>query len=81
MDNIVILFQPFVLKQKVIAYNNTECVSQYEVNIDEIPALMETLTTENAINSVKITGHREYINKYQADIISSISGPAKISII
>lgn len=81
MNNIVVLFQPFVLKQKVIAYNNTECVSTYEVNIDEIPALVETLTKENVIDSIKITGHREYINKYQADIISSISGPTRISII
>lgn len=81
MNNIVVLFQPFVLKQKVIAYNNTECISTYEVNIDEIPALIETLTKENVIDSIKITGHREYINKYQADIISKIPANIKINIL
>ena len=81
MNNIVVLFQPFVLKQKIIAYNNKECVSQYEVNIDEIPALVETLIKENNINSVKVTGHREYINKYQADIISKIPANIKINIL
>lgn len=81
MNNIVVLFQPFVLKQKVIAYNNTECISTYEVNIDEIPALIETLTKENVIDSIKITGHREYINKYQADIISKIPTNIKINIL
>ena len=81
MNNIVVLFQPFVLKQKIIAYNNKECVSQYEVNIDEIPALVETLVKENNINSVKVTGHREYINKYQADIISRMPSNVKINIL
>lgn len=81
MNNIVVLFQPFVLKQKIIAYNNKECVSQYEVNIDEIPALVETLIKENNINSVKVTGHREYINKYQADIISRVPSNVKINIL
>lgn len=81
MNNIVVLFQPFVLKQKIIAYNNRECVSQYEVNIDEIPALVETLIKENNINSVKVTGHREYINKYQADIISRVPSNVKINIL
>lgn len=81
MNNIVVLFQPFVLKQKVIAYNNTECISTYEVNIDEIPALVETLTKENTIESVKITGNRDYINKYQADIISKIPANIKINIL
>lgn len=81
MNNIVILFQPFVLKQKVIAYNNQECVSQYEVNIDEIPTLVETLTKENTIDSVKITGHRDYINKYQAEIVSKIPTNIKINIL
>lgn len=81
MNNIVVLFQPFVLKQKIIAYNNKECVSQYEVNIDEIPALVETLVKENNIKSVKVTGHREYINKYQADIISRVPSNVKINIL
>lgn len=81
MNNIVVLFQPFVLKQKIIAYNNKECVSQYEVNIDEIPALVETLIKENNIKSVKVTGHREYINKYQADIISRVPSNVKINIL
>ena len=81
MNNIVVLFQPFVLKQKVIAYNNTECISTYEVNIDEIPVLVETLTKENTIESVKITGNREYINKYQADITSKIPANIKINIL
>lgn len=80
MNKIVILFQPFVLKQKVIAYNNEECVFEYEVTVDEIPSLVETLTKENTIDVIKIIGHRDYINKYQADIISKIPNTTQIKI-
>lgn len=81
MNNIVILFQPFVLKQKVIAYNNQEFVNEYEVDIDAIATLVETLVNNNPVKSIKITGHREYINKYQADIISKIPANIKINIL
>lgn len=80
MNKIVILFQPFVLKQKVIAYNNNESVFEYEVTVDEISSLVETLTKENTIDVVKIIGHRDYINKYQADIISKIPSTTQIKI-
>lgn len=80
-NNIVILFQPFVLKQKVIAYNNEENIAEYEVDIDAIPILIETLIKNNPIKSIKITGQRDYINKYQADIISKIPDNIEISII
>ena len=80
MNSIVILFQPFVLKQKVIAYNNQDFVNEYEVDIDAISTLVETLVKNNPIKSIKITGNRNYINKYQAEIISRIPNNRSIDI-
>ena len=80
MNNIVVLFQPFVLKQKIIVYNNQEFINEYEVDIDAISTLVETLVKNNPIKSIKITGNRNYINKYQAEIISRIPSDRDIDI-
>ncbi len=73
MHTIVVLFQPFVLKQNIVIYNqDKQLVGQHEVAIDDIPAYIERITQDIPVELIRVSGHRDYINKYQVDIIQKV---------
>ena len=81
MNNIIVIYQPFVMQQKVIvrdAKNNY--ISTDNVEMEQIPALVETLAKNN-VESVKIIGNKDYVFQYQADIVKRIPSNVKITIL
>lgn len=73
MNTIVILFQPFVLKQNIFIYDpNKQLIAQHEVLMDDIPSFIEKIVQNTPIELIRMSGHRDYINKYQVDIITRV---------
>ena len=79
--SITILYQPFVMQQKVIVQDaNKKIISTYHLEMDQIPELVETLSKNN-IGTINFSGNKEYIAKYKDEITEKVSSDIEIIIL
>lgn len=82
MDSIVIMYQPFVVEQLVIVYNNGAVVETHRININEIADLIEKLTIQYSnVNSISLIGNQDYLIRYQKDLGLRVPDNVKINIV
>lgn len=82
MDSIVIMYQPFVVEQLVIVYNNGVVVETHRININEIADLIEKLTIQYSnVNSISLIGNQDYLIRYQKDLGLRVPDNVKINIV
>lgn len=79
--SITIMYQPFVMQQKVVVHDaNKNIISTYNLEMDQIPELVETLSKKN-IGTINFTGSQDYIAKYKDEIAEKVSSDIEIIIL
>lgn len=79
--SITIMYQPFVMQQKVVVQDaNKNIISTYNLEMDQIPELVETLSKKN-IGTINFAGSKDYIAKYKDEIIDKVSSDIEIIIL
>ena len=78
---ITIMYQPFVMQQKVVVQDaNKNVISTYNLEMDQIPELVETLSKNN-VGTINFAGSKDYIAKYKDEISEKISSDIEINIL
>lgn len=80
MNKIVIIFQPFILKQKVFVYQNGSCIRTIEVAQDKISDAVIGFSKEYGITEVDLIGGEDYLSKFKEDILKRTSQGEKYNI-
>ena len=58
MNKIIVQYQPFIMQQKIMLLNEVnKPMSMYNVEMDEIPDLIATLSKNN-VNEIDLVGHK-----------------------
>ena len=79
--SITIMYQPFVMQQKVVVQDaNKKVVSTYNLEMDQIPELVETLSKQD-IGTINFAGSKDYIAKYKDEIAEKVSSDIEIIIL
>ena len=79
--SITIIYQPFVMQQKVVVQDaNKKIVSTYNLEMDQIPELIETLSKQD-IGTINFAGSKNYIAKYKDEIAEKVSSDIEIIIL
>ena len=79
--SITIIYQPFVIQQKVVVQDaNKNVISTYNLEMDQIPELVETLSKQD-IGIINFAGSKDYIAKYKDEIAEKVSSDIEIIIL
>ena len=79
--SITIMYQPFVMQQKVVVQDaNKNVISTYNLEMDQIPELVETLSKNN-VGTINFAGSKDYIAKYKDEISEKVSSDIEINIL
>lgn len=79
--SITIMYQPFVMQQKVVVQDaNKKVVSTYNLEMEQIPDLVATLA-KNGVETINFAGSKDYIAKYKDEIVDKVSSDIEIIIL
>lgn len=79
--SITIMYQPFVMQQKVVVQDaNKKVVSTYNLEMEQIPDLVATLV-KNGVETINFAGSKDYIAKYKDEIVDKVSSDIEIIIL
>lgn len=78
---VVIMYQPFVIEQMVIIYQNGEIIETKKVNIEEIPFLMRDYSSKYGISNINLIGNQDYLGRFQNEIKAKVPSTVKVNII
>lgn len=71
MDKVIVFFQPFSRLQNIIVYKNGEVVDTKQVEIERVSNVIKGVCSTYSITDVDLKGSQEYLEKYQAEILTN----------
>lgn len=73
MNKIIVQYQPFIMQQKIMLLNEVnKPMSMYNVEMDEIPDLIATLSKNN-VNEIDLVGHKEFALQQEQEITEKVN--------
>lgn len=78
---VVIMYQPFVMEQMVIVYQNGEIVDNRKETVERIPQLMRELSSQYGVSSISLIGNADYLGRFQNEIMSQVPTSVKVNVL
>ena len=68
MNNLIVNFHPFLVKQDILIYQDGACVKQDHITIEEVSEKVKEYCKIYNIDIVNLCGNKLYLNKFMKDI-------------
>lgn len=73
MNKIIVQYQPFIMQQKIMLLDEVnKPMSMYNVEMDEIPNLIATLSKNN-VSEIDLVGHKEFALQQEQEITEKVN--------
>lgn len=77
----IIMFQPFVLEQVILVYQNGNLVDTRREQIDRIPSVLAELSSHYSLSNIQLIGNQDYLGRFQNEIRSTVPTTVDINIL
>lgn len=79
MYSVVIIFQPFVINQAIMLYQNGNIIENYQTPIENIVNTINSIKQQYEISSINLVGNKDYLLNFKGEL-STIIPKAEINI-
>lgn len=80
-NNMIVLFRPFVREQRIMIYNDDDCITEIKVPIEQVVDTINGLKSQYQIDKINLCGNLSFMEKYYKELNTKFSNNIKIEMI
>ena len=77
----IIMFQPFVVEQVILIYQNGELIETRKETVDRISNVLSEMSGHYGLSNIQLIGNQDYLGRFQNEIRSKVPSTVKIDIL
>jgi hypothetical protein len=77
----IIMFQPFVLEQVILVYQNGNLIDTRKEPMDRISSVLAELSNQYGLSTVQLIGNQDYLGRFQNEIRSVVPTTVDVNIL